>query len=457
MTTARGTLDGQLRIDLASITLAQRKAIIQVCSHTNPAYRNAARRGDPRARFTPERISTARVVEGELLVPRGALARVRAMLGELALDDRTFASPAVHLGQPRVALRPEQARAARPLFAAGGGVLSAPTGSGKTNVALAVLARLQQRALVIVPTKDLVVQWCDRARDVLGIEAGTLADGRAELDRGLVIATPQGALACVVQLAARIGAVFVDECHHVPAQTYRDLLDALPARHRFGASATLSRSDGLEGMIADYLGPVVARIDLADVAAAGHVVVPRYERVATSFRFAYYGPPDWPDLLAALAEDAERNRFIVETVVARAHEAGGALVLVQRVQHAEDLAAQLRGRGIRASMLVGAMSSTQRKAALDGLRSGALQVLVGTALADEGLDVVNLARLFLAAPAKSAGKLAQRLGRIMRPSPDKGAPLVVDFVDVEVGVLRHQAGKREQAIRSLLASAGRAA
>ena len=52
--------------------------------------------------------------------------------------------------------------------------------------------------------------------------------------------------------------------------------------------------------------------------------------------------------------------------------------------------------------------------------------MIATQLADEGLDVPLLSRVFLAWPSKAHGRTVQRIGRVMRPHPDKPDALVVD-------------------------------
>jgi len=72
-----------------------------------------------------------------------------------------------------------------------------------------------------------------------------------------------------------------------------------------------------------------------------------------------------------------------------------------------------------------------------------------TTLADEGLDITRLSRLILATPAKAQGRTMQRLGRLMRPHPGKGEPVLFDIVD-DHPITQRQHRERLRAYRAVL-------
>ena len=49
------------------------------------------------------------------------------------------------------------------------GTLKAPTGAGKTVMALSLIAERKQPALIIVHTRELLNQWIERIETFLGI------------------------------------------------------------------------------------------------------------------------------------------------------------------------------------------------------------------------------------------------------------------------------------------------
>ena len=220
------------------------------------------------------------------------------------------------------------------------------------------------------------------------------------------------------------------------------VLQAFPARHRLGLTATPDRADGLGGAMLAVLGPVAADLRTADLAAGGRVVVPTVRQVATAFRYPYRD--DYAAMLDALCADAGRNRLIADAVAAEARAGHTCLVLSERVAHLGLLAEALAAAApdVAAAVLTGTDGSSRRAETLEAIRGGRLRVLLATKLADEGLDVPTLDRVFLTTGGRAAGRVAQQVGRAMRPAPGKAAPVVFDFCDWRVGVLAAQARAR---------------
>jgi superfamily II DNA or RNA helicase len=143
-------------------------------------------------------------------------------------------------------------------------------------------------------------------------------------------------------------------------------------------------------------------------------------------------------MMSALVVDEVRNDLVVGAVVAAARGGHTCLVLSGRVEHCRALVRRIHAAGIEAAELTGRVSKERRTELLGRARRGELAVLVATSLADEGLDLPRLSRVFLAYPSRARGRTVQRLGRLMRPHPDKGRPELVDFVDRKVPILRRQ-------------------
>jgi superfamily II DNA or RNA helicase len=86
-----------------------------------------------------------------------------------------------------------------------------------------------------------------------------------------------------------------------------------------------------------------------------------------------------------------------------------------------------------------------------------LDILCATSLADEGLDLPMISRLFLVSPQKAGGRFIQRIGRAMRPHPNKPQAICFDFVDAKCGLLAHQARGRARAFANIFLDEERAA
>jgi len=107
-----------------------------------------------------------------LWIPRGYLRQLvlmcRRMGIEHRIDDRRRSLPPVDFTF-RGELRPFQKTAVEQMLARDFGTLSSPTGSGKTVMALSMVARRRQPALIIVHTQELAAQWIERIGTYLGI------------------------------------------------------------------------------------------------------------------------------------------------------------------------------------------------------------------------------------------------------------------------------------------------
>ncbi|MBI2466812.1 MAG: DEAD/DEAH box helicase [Candidatus Rokubacteria bacterium] len=182
----------------------------------------------------------------------------------LTLSDRAarfFPAPALRPALPP--LRRDQQAAIEAWERAGGrGVVVKPTGTGKTEIALAIIARQQAPALVVAPLRDLMYQWQRRIKHGLGFDAGVLGDGRQEV-WPITVTTYDSAWIHMKDIGNRYRLIVYDEAHHLPGPTqHESALDCL-APLRLGLSATPGRADGRDAMLADLIGPVVYEEDLA--------------------------------------------------------------------------------------------------------------------------------------------------------------------------------------------------
>ena len=364
-------------------------------------------------------------------------------------DRRTDGEP-IEAGL-RVELRPYQRRAVDALLCERQGLVVAPCGAGKTTIGVGALVEVGRTALVLVHTLDLARQWRDRLAEQAGVEAGLVGDSVDERAAPVVVATVQTLARwpwTALQLwGRRFGLTVLDEAHHAPAETFCSVLGALPSRWRLGLTATPDRDDGLGPMLGWCFGRRLSEVRLADLALSGDVLLPELRVVRTGWK-----PEDedesWAALMGALTKDQDRNALIVEEVLDLAMEGRVVLVLSERVAHCRVLAAALTASGVAAEPLVGVLTAKRRADLLARVRAGTLRVLVGTTVADEGLDLPNLDAVVMATGTRALSRVQQRIGRSMRPAPGKARPVVVDLVDAW-GPLLGQAARRRSLYRSM--------
>lgn len=416
-----------------------------MATYPNPAWVQAERMGRSLVGM-PCTINLWDWKEQALRLPRGLWDRIEAQLGPCSfIEDRRIVCPPIDFHW-RGQLRPEQRQAVIKALQHDDGILVAPPGAGKTNMALAYIAARRQPVLFLVPTRELAYQALERAHQLFDLpeEAfGLLGDGTEHVGTHLTV----GIVATLVRrdlpkLSERFGALVGDEIHHVPAQTVRQVVEAFPARYRLGITATPNRQDGLGTMMLAVMGPVSATLTTKDLVQSARLILPQVRQIETRFEYPY--TEDYHELMAALIADADRNALIADRIIQEAQAGHHILVLSERVAHAEALFQFLQHRAsdIAAAVMTGSTSKPRRAALLEAMRTGALTVLFASKIADEGLDLPSLDRIFLTTGGRSESRVAQQVGRIMRPAPGKLGATVLDFCDWGSPVLAAQAKAR---------------
>lgn len=327
----------------------------------------------------------------------------------------------------------------------GHGILTAPCGSGKTVIGVGIIGKFKRRTLVLVHTGDLVAQWRQRLREWIP-EALVGVYGLGKKEEGdIVIATIQTLVRMrwseLYEWSKQFGLVILDEAHHAPADTFSYVMTAMPAR-RFGLTATPERSDGLHPFMYWSFGQEIWKIDHESLVHNNLIMLPEFCFVDTMWT-PENERSDYSRAITEMTLSANRNAIIVD-IVKKCHDEGRIiLVLSDRVGHCESLALEFREAGMPAHALVGKLSPKKRAGVINDLMRGEVRICTATTIADEGLDIPMLDTLVMATPSSSLGRVEQRIGRIMRPHPDKPTPQVYDIRDAW-GPTRGSAKKRQQ-------------
>ena len=414
----------------------------------NPKYKAAQRYGRWIGKQLKPTLSFYTQCGGDLCFPRGfgnqAVRICRSLAGATpqVVDKRWRCDPLAL--EFKGELRPYQRDAVEAVCRHSFGVLEAGTGSGKTVMALDIIARRRQPTLVIVHSKELLFQWKERIAQFLDISAGQAGDGVLDL-QPVTVAIVNTARKQLDTLPHLFGHIIVDECHRVPASLFTDVVAAFDSYYMLGLSATaFRREDGMTKLIYTYMGDRIHRVASEELAASGAVVLPEFIQRATEFTYGYRG--EYAKLIKALAKNEQRNLQIagdVAELIKKGHH-GTILLVSDRVAHCEIFAELLRARDVHVALLTGQVGKEQREQIVQDVLQGKVEVLISTIqLIGEGFDCPGLTTLILATPIKFAGRLLQVVGRIMRPAPGKKA-VVIDYVDEHVPVLRRSAVNRRE-------------
>ena len=402
----------------------------------------------------PRVIRCAEEFPKHLALPRGCLEEVTALLTSLKvaveLDDQRF--PGVPLGVTfHGQLRPDQQAAADDLLAHEDGILSATTAFGKTVLAAWLIAARKANTLVLVHRRQLADQWRERLARFLDLPAkriGQIGGGRRSpnglLDIAVIQSLNRGQV--VDDLVANYGHVIVDECHHLSAPGFEQVLRQVKARYVVGLTATPQRKDGHHPIIVMQCGPIRHRVDAKAQALARpftHTVLPR----PTNFRL----PPgvekmEMHELYAALADDRPRNELIFADLLRCVQAGRSPILLSERTCQVDEFAGRLAGLVKHIVVLKGGQGIKVRRAVADQLKAipeGEPRVLLATGrYIGEGFDDARLDTLFLALPISWRGTLQQYVGRLHRLHDLKREVIVYDYVDDGVRMLGKMYSKR---------------
>ena len=454
------TLDGELHLQDVPTPLLHK--LIRELTVPNPKYTNALRLGRPTYNI-PETVMLYEIRGNALTLPRGMAEEVwREKPAGTTARDKTLKGEPLTFDTSRFTLRGYQQKAVNAALSCQWhqGVLIAPCGAGKTEIGMAVIAHLGRPALWITHTLDLAQQAKERAQLRLGLderEVSIISGAHKRCGTKLTIATVQSLYRMELdELARTVGVVIVDECHHVvnnpeQASMFAAVLKCLPARWRFGLTASDTRSDGLSETIFQVLGPRVAVIEPQQLEQI--TITPRVETVPTRFVYtprANESPIDYVRLMRCMATDADRMQT-VEGVIDRAVTEGSSwLVLAASLAILERLHAYALSLGLAAEFVCGATKKAERTAALARMKAGQARILFATyQLAKEGLDIPCLDRLVLVTPTRNKVIVQQSIGRIQRPAPGKTEALVIDLVDEKTPQLLVQHKQRRTLYRKM--------
>ena len=163
--------------------------------------------------------------------------------------------------------RPYQNEAlARWLAEGSAGVIVLPTGAGKTLVAAMAIHETGLWTLAVVPTLDLLQQWRTALAAALSIDAneiGVFGGGEKEMKPITIITYDSAAL--YPRELRHFGLLVFDECHHLPAPTYRLIAESAFTPLRLGLSATPERTDMAHLDLERLIGPEVYRRSPAEL------------------------------------------------------------------------------------------------------------------------------------------------------------------------------------------------
>jgi len=451
------TLANHIYMKLSDLpgTLAAR--IKRMASFANPVFfKTQALRFSTHS--IPRYISCARIEQGYLSVPRGCFDELQALLLEqgitVEIDDRRTWGQRLDAASLKATLRSDQKKAVKALANHDTGILHAPTAFGKTVTAIGIVAKRQVNTLILTHSRQLLDQWKERLETfVEGASVGVIGGGKKKPTGQIDVATYQSLINkkdnTVSSLVREYGQVIIDECHHISAPRYEMLLNEVSARYVVGLTATPDRQDGHQKIMFMVSGPVRHKVRPEHGSRFAQRVIVRERHETPPTNLSQGGErPHIASVYRWLAESNARNQDIVQDVVRCAQNQANCLLLTERREHAETLAAMLEAESISSVVLRGGMRVRERRAAEAQLHEAQVIVATGKYIG-EGFDLPRLDTLFLALPIAWKGTLSQYAGRIHREADGKQKVTVYDYLDTGLPMLERMFRKREKGYKAM--------
>jgi superfamily II DNA or RNA helicase len=374
-------------------------------------------------------------------VPRGCLTEVLALLRAHHLmpeiRDERFSGVSIKAefnGQ----LRPAQQEAVNGIGGHDDGIICAPTAFGKTAVATWLIAKRKVNTLVLVHRQQLLDQWQERLAMFLQMPAtaiGHIGGGKMHRTGYIDVAVIQSLHQkdAVKDFVAEYGQVIVDECHHVSAFTFEQVMRQVKAKFVVGLTATPIRKDGHHPIIYMQCGPVrfsMSAKAMTETNPFEHRIIPRL----TDFQMPpNIGEVTIQDIYAPLSSDVLRNELIADDIVRAIGSGRSPLLLTGRTEHLQYFATRLSDALKHLFILKGGMGKKQRRRiaeAMAAVPEDQPRVILATGIyIGEGFDDARLDTLFLSMPISWQGTLQQYVGRLHRLHDNKRVVQVYDYVD----------------------------
>src|SRR5262249_1833958 len=311
-------------------------------------------------------------------------------------------------------------------------LIVAPTGSGKTVVASAIINRFtgRYRPVVVLAHRKEIIDQTSKKLHGSKITHGIVKAGYSPRPMERVqVASVQTlwvrAMRSEAMTLPPADLLVVDECHHATARTWRKLIEAYPDAILIGLTATPCRGDGCG--LGGIFTTMIECPEIADLIEGAWLVRSRvYAPVQPNLRGVHVRHGDYVEAeLAARMDDAK----LIGDIVTHWHRFGErrkTVAFAVNVAHSLHLCNEFVRANVRAEHLDGGTPDDERDATLARLASGETELVCNCMVLTEGWDMPGVGCAILARPTKKMGLYRQMIGRVLRPAEGKTDAIILD-------------------------------
>ena len=389
--------------------------------------------------------NTPRIINGfdeddkYLMMPRGTLNTIidffKQNRVEFKIDDKRFEKK-VETKSVQFKLRPEQDIAIKEICKTDFSICVAPPGFGKTLIGAKMFEVRACSTLIVVNKNMLLTQWIQRFVDYFGYtkkDIGMLGKSKNTLNGDIDVATMQS-LKNQPEIIKNYSFVIVDECHHIPAVTFEQIIKNFSGKYILGLSATPKRKDALEPILFYQLGEISYEYKKKRT-HNNKLQIIKTEFLSESSNYS--------TLINELCVDEKRNNLILNSIIENIDRK--ILVLTDRIEHINVLESMLKEKNIDFVAIHGSMNKKDQVENMRLVNEKSL-VLATTSYFGEGIDFPHLNTIIFATPISYYGRLVQYLGRIGRGNQEC---LAIDFLDNKNPMLNSSYKKRLEGYKQM--------
>jgi superfamily II DNA or RNA helicase len=309
--------------------------------------------------------------------------------------------------------------------------INALVGWGKTFTALHLARKFGQKTLVITHNTFLRDQWIGEVQSLYGLTPGIVGSGEFDIeDHFIVIGNIQTVIKHIAVLSKEFGTIILDEAHHVPAETFGQLIDGMYSRYRIALSGTMERTDGKHVVFRDYFGDKIYR------PPQSHTLNPTVKIVNTGLHLKNDGT--WVEKINDLLYNEDYQNFVAAMAAIQISHGHSVLIVADRTEFLEKVRNKIGKE--TCALVTGSTTYEQRKQIIEELESETKMCVAGSRqIFSEGISINRLSCVILAVPTSNPISLEQIIGRVMRLHPNKPEPLVLDIAFASIPEKRQAA------------------
>ena len=350
------------------------------------------------------------------------------------IDNRVFEK--IETKRILFTLRAEQEDAIKEILKYDSSICVAPPGFGKTLIGAKIFEQRAVKTLIIVNKNMLLDQWISRFVDYFGYkksDIGFLGKSQNRLNGNIDIATMQS-LNNIPELVENYTQVIVDECHHIPALTFEQIVKNFKGKYILGLSATPNRKDELDPILYQQLGNISYEYKKPKT-HTNRLLVIKTEFTSSADNYAA--------IINELVSNEDRNRQIVKTIKENIDRK--ILLLSDRIEHLNLLENILKEENIDFISVHGSQNKKEQVENMQKVKTSSL-ILATSSFFGEGIDFPHLNTIIFATPISFYGRLIQYLGRIGRGNQEC---LAIDFLDSKNAMLNSTYKKRLEGYKAM--------